>query len=284
AAAALGWSHWGAGRDRAERIERVEFAMHTVVRILAEGSDPEPAVDAALAEIERLSGLFDRFDPHSPVSRVNRSGPEWTSVDEDVLFLLQEARRLAEMTDGAFDPTVAPLVDLWGFVEEPVSSADGSMAALPEGLAPPDPVEIARVLESVGYGQLEIDRQEGRVRLNGGGGRLDVGGIAKGYAATLAARVMERRGGVSGAIVSVGGDMAVLGARGDGSPWRLGIRHPRRPSEIIGVIAVSDAAVSTSGDYERYFEHEGERYAHILDPRTGRPARRLASVTVVAGE
>src|SRR5690606_30374007 len=209
AAAALGWSHWGAGRDRAERIERVEFAMHTVVRILAEGSDPEPAVDAALAEIERLSGLFDRFDPHSPVSRVNRSGPEWTSVDEDVLFLLQEARRSAEMTDGAFDPTVAPLVGLWGFVEEPAPSADGS----------------------------------------------------------LAARVMERRGGVSGAIVNVGGDMAVLGARGDGSPWRLGIRHPRRPSEIIGVIAVSDAAVSTSGDYERYFEHEGERYAHILDPR-----------------
>lgn len=269
-----------------ERAERIGFTMGTVARVVAEGPEAEEAVSAVMKELERLTLLLDRFHPYGDIGTLNASSGEWVEVSAEVLALLEEAVRLAEVSQGAFDPTVAPLVDLWGFVEaEPHEHEEGRAASDSPtplvGTAPPDPEEIAKLLELVDYRSIEIDSVQGRARLARPGQAIDLGAIAKGYGMDRAVELLKARGIVRG-IVDLGGDVYALGSRADGTPWRVGIRHPRKDGQILAVLRLSDAAVATSGDYERYFEYEGVRYTHIIDPRTGWPAAELASVTVVA--
>lgn len=272
-----------------DRTEAISFTMGTVARIVAEGPGAEAAVAGALEELDRLSLLFDRFRPYGDVWALNAAGGEWVEVTPEVLELIEEAVRLAELSGGAFDPTIAPVIDLWGFVEvgaQPEedghehSRAPGSAPTRMAGTEPPDPQELETVLKRVGYRRIEVDPDRGRARV-GTGQTIDLGAIAKGYGVDRAAQLLKERGIVRG-LVDLGGDIYALGTRADGSPWRLGIRHPRQDGALLGILRVSDAAVATSGDYERYFEHEGVRYSHIVDPRTGWPARELVSVTVVA--
>lgn len=260
------------------RAESLGFSMGTVVRVSAQGNRAEEQVAKVMAELDRLTPLFDRFRPYGDIAALNAAGGDWVVVTPEVLELLEEALRLAELSGGAFDPTIAPLVDLWGFVEV---DEGGSSPTPIAGVEPPDPVELAEALTAVDYRGVEIDREAGRVRLVIPGQALDLGAVAKGYGADRAAALLRQHSIMRG-LIDLGGDVYALGARPDGSPWRLGIRHPREPGKIIGIVHVSDAAVATSGDYERYFEHEGVRYSHILDPKTGWPAQGLASVTVVA--
>jgi len=282
------------------RAETIGFTMGTVARVVAEGVEAESAVSAVMQELDRLTLLLDRFNPYGDVSALNSSSGEWVELSPEVLFVLQESLRLAELSGGAFDPTVAPVIDLWGFVEAEsayehenehgeseaagLKEAAGSTSSSPTrmiGVSPPDPRELAQVLELVGFQSIEIDAGRGRARLGRPGQAIDLGAIAKGYGVDRAVEVLKEHGMVR-ALVDLGGDIYALGTRPDGTPWRLGIRHPRKPGEILGILRVSDAAVATSGDYERYFEYEGVRYTHIVDPRTGWPASDLASVTVVA--
>lgn len=262
------------------RAEITGFTMKTVVRIVADGPDPETAVTLAVQELDRLTGLFDRFDPQGEIYRVNARGSEWGDVSPETMALVREALSLAALTEGSFDPTIAPLVDVWGFVE--TDAQQGSDAPTPmAGLVVPDDAAIAAALARVDYTRVEIQPERRRMRLGTDEQRLDLGGIAKGYGVDRAAAVLRDARVVRG-LIDVGGDIFALGSRSDGTPWRLGIRHPRDTGAILGILHVRDEAVSTSGDYERYFEVDGTRYAHILDPRTGWPARDLISVTVVA--
>lgn len=262
------------------RAESLGFSMGTVVRVTAEGDRAEEAVAKVMAELDRLTPLFDRFRPYGDISALNAAGGDWVEVTPEVLELLEEALKLAELSGGAFDPTVAPVVDLWGFIEVE-EAREGSSPTPMAGVAPPDPRELEEVLKRVDYRGIEIDRESGRVRLTVAGQAVDLGAVAKGYGADRAAALL-RQEGVLRALIDLGGDVYALGTRPDGTPWRLGIRHPRAQGKIFGILRVSDAAVATSGDYERYFEYEGVRYSHIVDPRTGWPAQELASVTVVA--
>jgi thiamine biosynthesis lipoprotein len=170
----------------------------------------------------------------------------------------------AEQSRGAFDPTVARLLDLWNFPSGPH--------------APPDEASLVIARAATGWRKVSVDRKDLTVNL--AGTSLDLGGIAKGYAVDRAAGAL-RAAGAENFVVNAGGDLCVAGTK-NGKPWRIGIQDPRNPELLLKVVTPREGAFVTSGDYERFFLWEGERYHHILDPRTGRPARGCSSVTVWA--
>lgn len=271
------------GQQDVESASRFVFTMGTSAQLTAYGSDPEAALDAVQAELDRLTTAFDRFTPGSDIDRVNKAIGEWVEVDRETVAVVQSALELAKLTDGAFDPTVAPLVDLWGFVEDPHSlGGAGSSPTVMRGEEPPADAEIRAILPAVGYEQVEVDEKASRLKLTRDGAELDLGGVAKGYATDRAVAILKEHGVESG-LVNLGGDMFALGAKPNGKPWRVGVQHPRLSGEeYIAILNLVDQAVVTSGDYQRYFEYEGKRYTHLIDPRTGYPQQGLASVTVVA--
>ena len=260
-------------RGGMEKVARNEFLMDTLVQstvFAREASQGQHALEAAYQEMFRLEGLLDRHYRGSEVTQINRAaGREPVPVSPETLLIIEQALEFAALTGGAFDITVGPLLRLWRF-------ADGG------GRVPPaESLRAAAAL--VDFGQVVADRQAGSVFLRKSGAEIDLGGIAKGFVVDRAVEVL-RRSGISSASVDAGGDIRLLGTKPDGSPWRIGVRHPRERRGIIAVLELEDCAVVTSGDYERYFLFEGRRYHHLLDPATGRPAGGLVSVTVVAPE
>jgi len=250
------------------------FSMGTVVEYTIAGLEPPQArvaVEAAQAEIDRVAGLLWEGDSLSSIYQINTSAPD-VQLSDEVSDFLDRAAEITQQTRGAFDVTIGSVLALYDF---------------DEGAQPPSVLAIADRLRLVGlpgleWLQEEIASSEGdtaRAFDAAAGLRLSVGGIAKGYAVDRAAAVL-REHGVENAIVNAGGDMICLGTNA-GRPWRVGIRDPRDPAGIVAVLEVTDAAVATSGDYQQFFEHEGVRYHHILDPSTGRPARGVRSATVV---
>lgn len=273
----------GQGQGQTESASRLVFTLGTIAQLQIHGPDAEAALDAVVAELERLTAALDRFNPQSDISRVNRSAGQWVSVDTETVEVIQKALELAELSGGTFDPTVAPLADLWGFVEDPTAEpGPGSSPTLMRGQKPPADEAIRKTLAAVGYAFVEVDAAGGRVRLTKEGAALDLGGIAKGYAADRAAELLRERG-IESALINLGGDMYALGKKPNGAEWRIAVQHPRLLGDnYIAIISLSDRAVVTSGDYERYFEYEGVRYTHLIDPRTGYPQQGVASVTIVA--
>lgn len=251
-----------------ESTTRHVEAMDTIMSLTAFGSDRAAALDAAEEEIQRLDALLSTGKPDSEVSRLNRSGS--LSLSEDTKTLVQGALALYEDTKGAFDVTVYPLMELWGFPEKEYHL--------------PSDEELSQTLALVGTDRLDYDAQTGTLTLDRDQ-RIDLGGIGKGYTSQ---RVMEifRQAGVSSGMVSLGGNVQCLGTKPDGSLWRIGIQAPwKTEGEIAAVVEIADQAVITSGGYERYFVDEttGETYCHILDPKTGYPVKSdLASVSIVS--
>jgi thiamine biosynthesis lipoprotein len=224
----------------------------------------------ALDEMARVDLLMSHYKPDSEVSRITRlAGVAAVSVDPDTLFVLEAAQRLGHETGGAFDVTVLPLVRLWGFF-----SHDAHV---------PTAAEIAVAREDVGFDGVLVDRDAATVMLSREGMELDLGAIAKGHAVDLAARSL-RADGVRSALVNLSNStFYALGAPEEADDWRVAVRHPRAADEQLGVILLSDAALATSADSEQFFERDGVRYGHILDPRTGSPVSNgVVSVTVVA--
>ena len=241
------------------------LAMGTLVSVTVFGgtpSDTEPAVSAAFEEIERVEALTTRYGAGSPIAVLNGRGGGPVSVDAGRVI----ARSLAvsEATAGAFDATVAPLVDAWTFDED---------AQLPEH------ADIQRALERVGYRGVAVDTAAWRVDL-AAGAAVDLDGIAKGYAVDRAISVLRGRG-IEAAIVDAGGDVGLLGDSPHAGGWRIGVKHPRAEG-LLGVLVLDGGSVATSGDYQRCAVIDGVRYHHILDPSTGYPARGVMSVTVAA--
>ena len=254
-----------------EAAEAATACMGTVVTHRVYGAHAEVALRAAGAETLRLEGLLSRFLPDSDISRVAAAaGREVVSISDETFEVLSLSCDIARLSHGAFDPTVAPLVSLWH--------------VLSRTTAPPDKFEIRKVLRLVDYAGLTLDPVRKTAALRKKGQSLDLGGIGKGYASDRIVDVF-RRHGVTSAFTNFGGNVATLGTKPDGSPWRVGIRHPRRSGALAGVLDIADRAVVTSGDDQRYFiGADGRRYHHLLDPRTGYPSESgLLSATVVAG-
>jgi thiamine biosynthesis lipoprotein len=225
-------------------------------------------VVALLAEINRkMSTYID----DSELSRLNRARPgETQTVSAELMFVLQEARRVSEWTDGAFDVTVGPLVNLWGF------GPDGRI------IHAPSEEEIERLRGRIGYRFIELMPASRQVRRLGEQ-YIDLSAIAKGYGVDAVAQLLEQNG-IDRYLVEIGGELRALGLKPDGSPWKVAIEAPVAGSERIAqsIISLDGGAVATSGDYRNYFEEDGVRYSHTIDPRTARPiAHRLASVSVI---
>ena len=226
-------------------------------------------VAAALDEFDRVDRLLSHYRRDSPLSRLNREaakGP--VAVPPELREVLSECLRWSRESDGAFDVTVGPLMKAWGFFRD-------------EGRVPDDP-EIARVLEVVGYRHVALDREAGTVSFDRPGVELDLGGIGKGYAVDRVVALLRQRGIVS-ALVNLGGSSVYgLGTPPGKTFWEVGIQDPTRPGETALTVELRDRALSVSGGYARFFEERGVTYAHILDPRTGRPVQGVLSVAILS--
>jgi thiamine biosynthesis lipoprotein len=260
-----------AGAD-ARLVTTNGHAMGTEVRIAIYTED-EPgarrAAAAGLAEILRLEALMTTWRPDSEVSRVNaQAGLGPVRVSDEVLEVVEAAQRASKLSDGAFDITFEALHGLWKFdedLEKKIPSDEAIKARLP----------------LVDYRQLAVDRKAKTLYLKRPGMRINLGGIAKGYAVDRAVAVL-RKAGFQNAIVQAGGDLMCAGDKG-GQPWTAGIRDPRgERDDAFAVLRLSNHAFSTAGDYERFFILDQKRYHHILDPKTGKPATRSRSVTIYA--
>jgi thiamine biosynthesis lipoprotein len=250
------------GCRRPDPVERrTRFLMDTVCTIqVPRQPGAGEAIEAAFNRMAVLDVKFNALNPASPIHAFNeRNQP---IQDPEIVTLVQTACDVARQSGGAFDVTVYPLCEAWGFY-----------TAHPRL---PSPDQIRQALADVGWQNLAIRNQE-LIKLRPGV-KIDLGGIAKGYAAGEAAKVLEAHG-IRSALIDAGGNIVALG-NPIGRKWEVGIRNPRGDG-VVGSLGVSDMAVVTSGDYERFFESDGVRYPHILDPRTGYPARELASVTIV---
>lgn len=261
---------WLSGCKRAPKeAHRTEFLMDTTITITAYGSQSEQAVEAAFAEMRRLADLMNANDSNSEVALINKNaGLKPVRVSPETFKLLEMSLEYSELSNGAFDVTVRPLVELWG-----IGKKDKYV---------PSEDEIQQVLKLVDYRKIILDPQKRTVFLSVPGMGIDLGGVAKGYAADQAKEVLKKYG-VSSALIGAGGNIWAMGVRPDGQKWRIGIRHPRPETgnQLMAVLPCQDVTVVTSGDYERYFVRDGMRYHHIFDPRTGRPANKLISATVV---
>ena len=237
----------------AEPVRREFFAMDTVITLEAYGDSA--ALDAAQAEILRLEQLFSIGNPQSDVARLNAQGA--LTLSPETAALLAAAREISLASGGALDITIGPVVRLWGWY-------DGAPAV-------PDAAELAAALALVDFERLRLEGLE--ATLETPGMAVDLGGIAKGYAAGSAAMVLRDQG-VTSALLNLGGNIRAVGAKPDGSPWVVGIADPDNPGGYCGTVEVTDCAVVTSGDYQRYFS--------IFDPETGCSAETgLQSVTVL---
>lgn len=247
-----------------------KMTMDTSVELrFSPGSMPaEQLEEEVFAEIGRLEKLFSRTVEDSDVSRVNTAaGLNPVKVSPEVLYVTEQAVSYAELSEGSFDPTIAPLIDLWGF--------------LGQDYRVPEQEELERAISFVDYTVLEIDRDSEALFLPRKQMGLELGGIAKGFIVDRAMEVLKQAD-VKHAFINAGGDIGLIGSKPDGEPWRIGITNPGETDQIIAVLSIKDSSVVTSGDYERSFEVAGEKYHHILDPETGMPADELASVTIAA--
>lgn len=244
-----------------------QFAMDTVVEytiVAPSHEDARAAMEHAHAEMERVAQLLWEEDSLSQIYAFNHAAGTITLNPEAGDFLRRTVAYY-EASGGAFDPTVKPVLDLYDF--------------LAESPTPPSSAAIRERLPRVGMEALSFDATTPHT-FSPGRLTLAVGGVAKGYAVDRAVQVL-REHGIAHAIVNAGGDLYCLGAH-NGRPWVVGIRHPDDPAAILDTLYLSNRAVATSGDYQRFFTHEGVRYHHLLDPRTGQPARRSRSATVIA--
>ena len=248
-----------------------QVAMGTVVEITLMGENEESAQKAALQafqEIKRIEYLMSPWIESSDVNRINRSaGNDGVRVSPETVEVIKRAQEVSKLSGGGFDITVAPLVQLWRKARE-------------RGM-PPEMEEVKENLNFVNFRNLRT-HYGGRVLLKKKGMAIDLGGIAKGYAVDRAFELLKGLG-YRNLVVNAGGDLRVGGSKPDG-PWSIGIQHPRDPEKILARISLSDTAVATSGDYEKFFIHQGKRYHHILNPRNGFPAEGCQSVTVLHNE
>lgn len=231
-------------------------------------ADAEHLLDACVDEVKRIEYLLTEFQEHSETSLINRNaGIRPVGVSQEMYDLLLRCRDISRLTDGAFDITASVFKKIYRFTNE--------HAAFPTR------DEITAVFEKTGYHKIQL-LTSNRVFLPVAGMRIGFGGIGKGYAADRVKTLLKTRG-VNNAAINASGDIAVWGNRADGSPWRIGISHPDFAEHILlWLPATNDMCIATSGNYEKFFENDGVRYGHTINPASGLPVRGIKSVTVIS--
>jgi FAD:protein FMN transferase len=236
------------------------------------GDDEEPAnqhIDAAVEEIRRIEKLLTTFDPSSQTNQINQyAGERPVKVDQEVFDLISRSKIISRLTQGAFDIT-------YGSVDKRLWNFDQEMKALP------DAETAARMVRLINYRNVILDEKKGTVFLKEAGMRIGFGGIGKGYAAEMARRLLIQRGVKSG-VVNAAGDLTVWGHQPTGKPWTIGIADPGSAKHPFSYLDITDMAVATSGNYEKFVLIDGKRYSHTIDPKTGLPVHGIKSVTIMS--
>ncbi|BEV14789.1 FAD:protein FMN transferase [Herbaspirillum sp. DW155] len=243
------------------------------VQALAARSVAQETIAAAVeAQLQRVIDEMSTWEPGSHISRFNRApAGSWHALPEGFFTVLDAALTMAVDSEAAFDPTVGPLVDLWGF---------GAGSVQQGAFRPPDAALLEATRQRCGWQRIVLDRTQRKVQ-QAGGVHLDFSGIAKGYAVDRVAQALRECGCVSW-LAEVGGELSGQGVKTDGQPWWVALERPPQDDSPGMVVALHGLAIATSGDYRRYVDHDGHRYAHTIDPRTGTPVRTApASVTVL---
>ena len=265
AAAMLTFSLTGCGSETT--YSQDFYAMNTAMNITAYGANAQDAITKSISYINALEADISRTRETSDIYAVNHAEGKTVTVSEQTADVLRNALELAQETEGYFDPTIAPLSDLWG-----IGTEDAAV---------PMQEEIDAVLPLVDDTRVKLDGTEVTIPADM---QIDLGGIGKGYAADHVAEIL-RDADVEHATISLGGNVYAVGSKDKGLPWTVGITNPDEPGSWFAALKVSDTSIVTSGDYERYFEQDGKRYCHIFDPKTGYPAETdLRSVTVVSAD
>jgi FAD:protein FMN transferase len=266
--AALLLAAWLPAPAHAEWFRREDAIMGTRIYVELWADDAaqgEAAVAAVIASMHEVDAMMSTYKPASQLSRVNaRAALEPVKVDRELFEVIRASLEFSKLTGGAFDVTYASVGYLYDY----------------RARQRPSEAQIAKALPGVDWRNVRLDPAALTVRFDRPGMRIDLGGIAKGYAVDRAIGLLQARG-VAHAVVSAGGDSRIVGDR-FGRPWIVGIRHPDDPKRVVTRIPLVDTAMSTSGDYERYFDEQGVRYHHILDPKTGRSASKVRSATILA--
>lgn len=262
-------------RKKPSVLTRTEFLMDTVITLKIYDKPEERIMDKA---IDRLIEIEDRMSAtiaSSDVGLINENaGVKPVQVHDDTYFVIKQAKYFAEISGGAYEPTIGPLVELWD-----ITGTDEK-----ERESIPEEEEIQEKKALVNYEDLILE-EDNYVYLNRKGMKIDLGGIAKGYAADEVKRIFQENG-VKSAIVDLGGNIYVVGNKNRGEPWKIGIQDPFAViNNYMGILEVDHKSVVTSGDYERYFVHKGERYHHIIDPKTGYPAKSdISGVSIISDQ
>jgi len=262
----------GCAGPKLKTVQKTETIMGTDVTITVVArseSEGAASIDAGVAEDRRFDGMMSLYKDDSELTRVNlAAGKHPVKVSPEMIAVTEAAARVSGFTNGAFDVTIGPLVVLW-------------QMRLKEGKMPTDR-EIARIKPLVNYKNIIIDKRKSTLFLKNPNMIMDLGGM-KGYIADRVKELIKKQG-IDNAIIALAGDIWVLGRREDGTPWRIGVQHPREPEKTLTVLDLSDKYISTSGDYERYKIVEKKRYHHIIDPRTGKPSTSVISATLIGDQ
>ena len=244
--------------------------MDTIVSVKLIGKKVKRTLKKIQTELTKFARLYSRFNEKGVVVKINeKAGVSSVKVDQKLLTLIQKAVEFGKLSNGLFDVTVGPLLDLWS-----VKSSS----------SPPSDGLIQKTKELVDYQDIFIDDKKRLIMLKRINQKLDLGGIAKGLATDECNKII-RKHNINQGYVNIGGNVSVIGSNPSGQPWKVGIKHPRKTDHLIGLVKTVNKTVVTSGDYERYFDYQGMRYHHLLNPLTGYPGREgLISVTVIAQE
>jgi len=260
----------GDAGDGAHWVRRDEAIMGTAIHVELWCDDAalaRRATDAVIGEMHRIDRLMSPFKPASELSRINRdAATRAVPVSAELFALIERSLQFSRLSDGAFDITFAAIGNLYDYRA---------------GVAP-DAAALERARRAVGWRHLVLDAAQRSVRFARDGMCIDLGGFAKGHAVDTSIAILERLG-IAHAVVAAGGDSRVLGDR-RGRPWSIAIRDPRDTQRIVAVLPLRDTSISTSGDYERYFERDGVRHHHLIDPKTGRSPSAVHSVTILAND
>jgi len=244
--------------------------MGTRFELIAVSSDDTlawEAINAGIAEIQRIEDLISSWDPNSQTSAINRNaGIKAVEVDDELFELIRRSKKVSGLTKGNFDISYASMDKIWRY--------DGSMAEIPSERA------MANSVSKINYEHILLDKQHSTVLLKNTGMKIGFGAIGKGYAANRAKAVMQAKG-IKDGVVNAAGDLLAWGTQVDGTDWRISILDPNNKEQIFCWLSIRDQAVVTSGNYEKYVEIDGKRYGHIIHPKTGMPVSGLKSVTIV---
>ncbi|WP_224036546.1 FAD:protein FMN transferase [Clostridium gelidum] len=258
------------GKLEKPEVVKSSYALGTIINLKVCGKKGERAIKEAIEKLNDIDDKMSAFKEDSEISKItSKAGVNSETVSKDTYFVVKKAVEYSKILEGTFDPTIRPLVKLWniGTKEEAI----------------PEKYQIEETLKLVNYNDVILDESSHSIMLKHNKQALDVGGIAKGFAADEVRDIFYKHN-IKSALIDLGGNIFALGSKEDGTPWKVGIQNPIKPrGEYIGILSVKNKSVVTSGNYEKYFMKDGQRFHHIIDPKTGYPSKsKIISATIIS--